>query len=162
MLWPLNRPSTRTAVPTLSTKRGPLGRVAGRPAGGRDLGRLEFTVDQLSRVRAVVRRMLTGVDREQAADVVLAVHEVAANSVVHGVGTGVLRAWDDGHQLVFEIENRRVWPSTPVTRAPTVDQLSGRGLWMAHHLVDDVSVEVTADRAIVRLQTVRPRPSRAG
>jgi anti-sigma regulatory factor (Ser/Thr protein kinase) len=106
--------------------------------------------------------MLTGVDREQAADVVLAVHEVAANSVVHGVGTGVLRAWDDGHQLVFEIENRRVWPSTPVTRAPTVDQLSGRGLWMARHLVDDVSVEVTADRAIVRLQTVRPRPSRAG
>ncbi|MFI5073801.1 MAG: ATP-binding protein [Actinomycetales bacterium] len=103
-------------------------REGGRQAGWRDLGRLEFTVDQLSRVRAAVRRMLTGVDRQQAADVVLAVHEVAANSVVHGAGTGVLRAWDDGHQLVFEIENRRVWPSMPVTRAPTVDQLSGRGV----------------------------------
>ncbi len=136
--------------------------VMGSPAGGRDLGRLEFTVDQLSRVRAAVRRMLTGVDRDQAADVVLAVHEVAANSVVHGSGAGVLRAWDDGHQLVFEIENRRAWPSVPVPQAPTPDQLSGRGLWMARHLVDDVSVEVTADRAIVRLQTMRTRPSRAG
>jgi len=40
--------------------------------------------------------MLTGLDRDQAADVVLAIHEVAAKSVVHGAGAGVLRAWDDG------------------------------------------------------------------
>ena len=136
--------------------------VAGTQAGERDLGRFEFTVDQLSQVRAAVRRMLTGVDRDRAADVVLAVHEVAANSVMHGSGAGVLRAWDDGHQLVFEIENPRLWPSVPVTRAPTPDQPSGRGLWMARHLVDDIAVEVTADRAIVRLQTMRARPRRAG
>jgi len=73
--------------------------VAGRQAGWRDLGRLEVTVDQLSQVRSAVRWMLTGVDLEQAADVVLAVYEVAANSVVHGSGTGVLRAWDDGRHL---------------------------------------------------------------
>jgi len=64
--------------------------------------------------------------------------------------------------LVFASENRRAWASVAVTRAPTPDQLSGRGLWMARHLVDDLAVEVTADRAIVRLQTMRTRPRRAG
>ena len=119
---------------------------------GRELGRLEFTADHVSHVRAAVRRMVAGLDCERADDVVLAVHEVAVNSVVHGVGAGRLHGWDDGRQLVFEVENRRDRNTTPTMRAPTSDQPSGRGLWLARHLVDDLSVDVTPDSAVVRLR----------
>ena len=50
------------------------GRV-GRRTINRELGRRKFTADQVSHVRGTVRRMLTGLDCEQADGVVLAIHE---------------------------------------------------------------------------------------
>ena len=134
--------------------------VARRP-GGQELGRLQFTVDQLPDVRGAVRRMLSGLDSELTDDVLLAVHEVAANSVVHGAGVGVLRAWDDGPQLTFEVDNPRDRNSMPMMQAPTPDQPSGRGLRLAGHLIDRLSVDVTTDHAMVRLHLERPRPINA-
>jgi anti-sigma regulatory factor (Ser/Thr protein kinase) len=134
-------------------------RVAAGQTVGRDLGPLVFTLDQLAQVRGAVQGMLTGLDRERAADVVLAVHEVAVNSVVHGTGAGVLRAWDDGDELIFQIENRLDQDTAPAIQAPTSHRLSGRGLWLASHLVDDLAIEVTADNAIVRLHLASTRPT---
>ena len=134
--------------------------VTARQTAGRDVGPLVFTVDQLALVRGAVRGMLAGWDREQAADVVLAVHEVAVNSVVHGTGSGVLRAWVEGDELIFQIENRLNQATTPVVQTPTSDRPSGRGLWLASHLVDDLAIEVTADNAIVTLHLARPNRTR--
>ena len=50
---------------------------------------------------------------------------------------------------------------TPVVQAPTADQPSGRGLWLASHLVDDLTIEVTPDTAIVRLHLSRTGPTQA-
>ena len=136
-------------------------RVAAGQTVGRDLGPLVFTLDQLAQVRGAVRGMLTGLDRERAADVVLAVHEVAVNSVVHGAGPGVLRAWDDGDELIIQIENRLDQDTAPAVQTPTSDRLSGRGLWLASHLVDDLAIEVTADNAIVTLHLASTKPTKA-
>ena len=139
--------------------------VVGSPEG-RQLGRLEYTADQLSSVRHAVRGMVlgldAGLDKTRAEDVVLAVHEVAVNSVLYGAGSARLSVWEDGQQLTFEIENRRNSASAPVLRTPTADQVSGRGLWLARHLVDDLAVEVTPDNVTVRLHLARARSSPAG
>ena len=118
-------------------------------------------MDSLFRVRDAVREMLAGSDRELTADVVLAVHEVAVNSVVHGARLGVLRMWEIGDELIFQIENPRTHDAAPVVQAPTADQQSGRGLWLASHLVDDLTIEVTPDKAIVRLHLSRTGPTPA-
>ena len=71
--------------------RGRLRCSAGRQwscwPGGRltALGRRKFTADQVSHVRGTVRRMLTGLDCEQADGVVLAIHE----------GTPTIRTYGD-------------------------------------------------------------------
>ena len=135
--------------------------VVRRRAASQEVGQLEFTMDSLFRVRDAVREMLAGSDRERTADVVLAVHEVAVNSVVHGGRLGVLRIWEIGDELIFQIENPRIHGAAPVLQAPTADQPSGRGLWLASHLVDDLTIEVTPDKAIVRLHLSRTGPTQA-
>jgi anti-sigma regulatory factor (Ser/Thr protein kinase) len=135
--------------------------VGSRPVS-REVGQLEFTMHSLVQVRDAVRGMLAGWDRERAADVVLAVHEVAVNSVKHGAQVGVLRMWEYRDGLIFQIENRRILNAAPVMQAPTTDQTSGRGLWLASHLVDNLTIEVTSDKAIVRLRLTRTIPTHAG
>ena len=68
-------------------------------------------------------------------------------------------AWDDGDELIFQIENRLDHDTAPAIQAPTSDRLSGRGLWLASHLVDDLAIEVTADNAIVRLHLASTKPT---
>src|SRR6266545_52946 len=44
-----------------------------------------------------------GLDVRRAADLVLAVHELAVNSIRHGGGRGAVRVWPDGDALVYEV-----------------------------------------------------------
>src|ERR1700760_3701423 len=68
-----------------------------RPAafGEQDLPALR---DQVSR-----RAVQEGIGPSRAQDLVIAVHEAAANTVVHAGGAGILRIWRDGLSLVCEI-----------------------------------------------------------
>jgi hypothetical protein len=57
-----------------------------------------FGEQDLPAVREQVRRAAVrqGLSRDRAHDLVTGVHEVAANTVVHAGGTGILRIWPDG------------------------------------------------------------------
>jgi anti-sigma regulatory factor (Ser/Thr protein kinase) len=44
-----------------------------------------------------------GLPTDRANDVVLAVHELASNTVRHGPGRGCVRAWRDQHSLIFSV-----------------------------------------------------------
>jgi anti-sigma regulatory factor (Ser/Thr protein kinase) len=66
---------------------------------------MSFETGGLGRLRTFVtdQARQAGLDQEAAAGLVLAVNEIATNSVQHGGGRGELRAWREGASLVFEV-----------------------------------------------------------
>jgi hypothetical protein len=75
------------------------------PAQARLLG---FELDSLADVRRLTEHCAerAGLEIERTRDLALAVSELAANSVRHGGGRGILRIWRDGGALVCEIRDR--------------------------------------------------------
>jgi anti-sigma regulatory factor (Ser/Thr protein kinase) len=85
---------------------------------------------------------------------VLAVDELACNSVEHGGGRGTLRTWTDPAAVVFEVSDPGVIEDPLVGRG-TVEPLAdgGRGIWMANQLCDLVQVRSSASGTTVRLHS---------
>jgi anti-sigma regulatory factor (Ser/Thr protein kinase) len=112
------------------------------------------TRDTLTDVRGAVRRraLAAGLDRQGADDLVMAVSELAANSVRHGGGRGVLRSWQAGEVLVHEVEDRGVIVDPLVGRSlPPADEIGGRGLWLVNQLCDLVQMRWDAGGTVVRV-----------
>ena len=115
---------------------------------------LDFTAPDLGRLRRLVgsRARSAGLDPDSADDLVLAVHEVGANSVDHGGGGGVLRVWQEPDRLVCEVRDRgRIDDALVGRRTPTAEQGRGRGLWLANQLCDLVQIRSLPDGTAVRL-----------
>ncbi len=105
-----------------------------------------------------VRRRVTsaakraGLDPRGVTDVVTAASELAANSVVHGGGTGTLRLWCEGDRLLVEVEDRGSIDEPLVGRLrPRMLQEGGRGLWLANQLCDLVQIRSGENGTKVRL-----------
>ena len=117
---------------------------------------IPFGVHDLAGLRSVVRRLggMAGLHPDATDDLVLAAHELAANSVLHGGGGGVLRGWRDSRALVLEVSDRGVIldPLVGRGRARSVDE-GGRGVWMANQLCDLVQVRSSPRGTSVRLHT---------
>ncbi len=118
-----------------------------------------FGVDDLAQVRSLVdgHAARLGLGGGRAYDYVLAVDEVAANSIVHGGGTGTLRIWRHDDCLTSEVHDRGVLhgPST-VGRRPSTGDHHGRGLWLVHQLCDLVQIRSSAtEGTTVRLHISR-------
>lgn len=115
---------------------------------------LAFGLDQLGEVR---RRVATaagraGLDPRGISDLVTAASELAANSVVHGGGSGTLRLWTEGDDLLAEVEDRGLIDEPLVGRLrPRLLQEGGRGLWLANQLCDLVQIRSGAGGTTVRL-----------
>jgi anti-sigma regulatory factor (Ser/Thr protein kinase) len=82
-----------------------------------------------------------GLDDDRVLDLVLAVGELAANSIRHGGGRGTVRVWtepaDDRGLLVVEVADAGRLDDPLAGRRPaTPHQRGGRGLLMVHHLAD--------------------------
>lgn len=96
-----------------------------------------------------------GVAETRAADVVLAVNEIAANSLVHGGGEGVLNLWFEGgscDHLVCQVADKGQMTDPLVGRQdPTGIQRHGRGLWLVNQLCDVAQVRSFAEGAVTRL-----------
>jgi anti-sigma regulatory factor (Ser/Thr protein kinase) len=120
---------------------------------------LSFGPESLGEVRAFVAAAAERAQLDEAGlrNLVLAAHEVAANSLRHGGGLGVLRVWSDGAALVAEIRDRgRIRDPLAGRHAPVPDQLGGWGLWIANQACDLVQLRHEPDGSVVRL-TVRRR-----
>jgi anti-sigma regulatory factor (Ser/Thr protein kinase) len=131
---------------------GPFDRpVPPRPAGA---DHMSFETGDLRRVRAFVtaRAEQAGLDQESADAMVLAVNEVATNSLWHGGGHGELRAWTAGPSLVFEVSDQGHITSPLVGRLrPATDARGGAGLWLANQLCDLVQIYSSARGTTVRV-----------
>jgi anti-sigma regulatory factor (Ser/Thr protein kinase) len=115
-----------------------------------------FDLDSFGAVREHVGTIAdrAGLGDDRGADLVLAVHEVATNSVRHGGGRGELRVWVEGQRVVCEVRDAG-WLPDPraVGRRPaSSDSVGGRGLWIAKQLCDRMHVSSSEAGTVVRLQ----------
>lgn len=113
-----------------------------------------FGLSELSEVRrrVAVAAERAGMDPLGVADLVTAASELAANSVMHGGGSGTLRLWRENGSLLAEVEDRGRIEQPLVGRLrPGIAQEGGRGLWLANRLCDLVQIRSGAAGTTVRL-----------
>jgi anti-sigma regulatory factor (Ser/Thr protein kinase) len=124
---------------------------AGAPAPVLDQ---EFDSGNLYALRAAVQAHVdqAGLSEDRASDVVLAVHELAANAIAHGAGHGRLRLWHLVGALSCEIADGGTPGTTDSSETvnpwPTAD---GHGLWLVRQVADylDVRSGPRGTRAVV-------------
>ncbi|HMK62608.1 MAG TPA: sensor histidine kinase [Acidimicrobiales bacterium] len=89
----------------------------------------------------------------RAAEMVLAAHELATNSVRHGGGGGELRFWREGTTAVAEVRDLG-WLNDPLAgrRVPSSEDGRGRGLWLVNQLCDLMQVRSTWQGTVVRIR----------
>jgi anti-sigma regulatory factor (Ser/Thr protein kinase) len=112
-----------------------------------------YTTD-LSEVRARVRSHArqAGLPEARANDLVLAVSEVAANTLRHARSAGTLTIWHDDREIVCEIRDAGVIADPLVgRRQPSADALAGHGLWLVHQLCDHVELTSGKDGTTIRM-----------
>jgi anti-sigma regulatory factor (Ser/Thr protein kinase) len=118
---------------------------------------LHFDHLNLHDVRSFVARCATAAGVVDALnDITLSAHEVAANSVRHGGGAGVIRCWDDAHAFVCEVRDAGFIASPLVGREfPPREGTTGRGLWLANAVCDLVQIRSSDRGTVVRLHMLR-------
>ena len=123
------------------------------PAAG-DLWELPFSGGDLSELRGLVANWAAreAMPFEHAEDLVLAVHEIAANSIRHGGGSGTLRLWREGESLTCEIRDAGYIADRSVGQVkPTGGPDCGRGVWIAQQLCDLVQIGSGPEGTVIRL-----------
>lgn len=149
-------PEVSAAYRGLEAVRAPFVEALAEPPP--DSPAITFAAGPLTELRALVAREAAraGLDERRRDEFVLAVHEVATNSLRHGGGRGSLRLWRDAGVLVCEIRDAG-WIDDPLAgrQQPAPNALAGRGLWLANHLCDLVQVRSSPAGTAVRLH-VRP------
>ncbi|GAA0730487.1 ATP-binding protein [Dactylosporangium roseum] len=118
----------------------------------------DFDAEQITAVRHAVSRGAAGAGMHgrRLEDFVLAVNEIVTNAVRHAGGRGSLRMWIVDGVLVCEVTDKG--GGIPAERIngqdlPPSHAVSGRGLWLARHLVDEVELRTSAGGTIVVLRS---------
>ena len=85
----------------------------------------------------------------------IAVSEIAANTVVHAGGAGILRIWRDDTALVCEIQDEgRITDPLAGRHPDSPDAESGHGLRIAHELCDLIELRSGPWGTVVRLHVL--------
>lgn len=124
------------------------------PEPPNDAFRMEFGLGQLRVLRTLAAHYLglTGLDRERMDDLVLAINEVATNSVQHAGGHGTLRIWQEGKTVLCEVRDDG-YITDPLVgrRTPGFGDEASRGFWVVNQLCDLVQVRSSPAGTVVRM-----------
>ena len=115
---------------------------------------MNFAHDDLAQVREHVYRHASeaGLGQRGISNAVLAVSELAANSVRHAGGRGTVRLWTEPSEFVGEVSDGGRFRSPLVGRTrPTPVQLYGRGLWLVNQVCDLVQIRSSERGSVVRV-----------
>ena len=119
-----------------------------------------FDREDLARIRHLVGEWATtaGLGTTRVRDFVLAMNELACNSIQYGGGDGVVRLWEDDGVLVGEVRDRGVIRDPLVgRRQPTGNAQGGAGLWIVNQVCDLVQIRsIPATGVTVRVHVVLP------
>jgi anti-sigma regulatory factor (Ser/Thr protein kinase) len=117
-----------------------------------------YTTD-LAAIRAVVHRyaLQAGLPEPRAIDLVLAVSEVAANTVRHAKSPGSLKIWYDSAEIVCQIHDEgTITDPLAGRRRPSLDALGGHGLWIVNQVCDQVDMHSDETGTTIRLHMKLP------
>lgn len=109
------------------------------------------------RAKVLVQACRAGLSESRAADVVLAVHELAANAIRHGAGAGRLRVWNLVRELCCQVDDGDPPRSEDPARHPagcatgaadahrqtlmsSMSSAPGHGLWLVRQVGDRMSM----------------------
>jgi anti-sigma regulatory factor (Ser/Thr protein kinase) len=123
-----------------------------------DAARLRYTAD-LRPVRDLVatHAARAGLTPGRSADLVLAVSEIAANTLRHTRNGGTLRVWRTPDCLICQIHDQgRITDPLAGQRRPGLDVLGGQGLWVVNQVCDLVEMRSGRTGTTVRLHMRRP------
>jgi anti-sigma regulatory factor (Ser/Thr protein kinase) len=123
----------------------------------------EFDSDTLYALRAAVQAHAgrAGLSEDRSGEVVLAVHELAANAIAHGAGHGRLRMWDLAGALSCEVLDDGPAGAgglpRPSEAADPWRSADGHGLWLVRQVADQLDLRSgpRGTRAVVTF--ARPR-----
>jgi anti-sigma regulatory factor (Ser/Thr protein kinase) len=117
----------------------------------------------LSRVRALVLKHAqeAGLPAARASDLVIAVSEVAANTLRHTSSHGTLAIWHDEVEVVCEVHDKGII-ADPLAGLypPAPDADGGHGLWLVRQVCDDVELTSGSDGTTVRMHMALKEPPR--
>jgi anti-sigma regulatory factor (Ser/Thr protein kinase) len=112
-----------------------------------------FTAIRLAEMRRDLAEQARdlGVQSERIPDLLLAVNEIATNSVLYA-GGGTLGVWPDNGHMVCEVRDRGYIRDELVgRRRPAATQVRGRGIWLANQVSDLVQLRTGPSGTRVRL-----------
>jgi anti-sigma regulatory factor (Ser/Thr protein kinase) len=116
--------------------------------------KLRFRLHDLPAVRHLVRfyAAQAGLREDRTGDLVLAVNELATNSIRHGGGSGTLTVWSTGHSVVCDIiDGGRIADPLAGRVRPPAGSYRGQGLWIASQICDLAQIRSHATGSVVRL-----------
>lgn len=116
---------------------------------------LPFAAHDLRSLRGVVAARVAefGFSPAVGEGFVLAVHELAANSVRHAGGGGVLRLWGDSAAVVADVSDLgRIEDPLAGRVLPPASGGRGRGLWLTNQICDLVQIRVFPGGGAVRVR----------
>jgi anti-sigma regulatory factor (Ser/Thr protein kinase) len=143
------RPSAVYPSPLASE---PFGGVLPEPPG--PVAEYPFGASDLASVRRIVAEsaQAAGLAERRTVELVLCVSELAANSVLHGGGTGILRTWSETRTISCEVRDRGALRERLTGRIrPAIDARNGRGVWFANAMCDLVQIRSQVDGTVVRV-----------
>jgi anti-sigma regulatory factor (Ser/Thr protein kinase) len=108
----------------------------------------------LSEVRALAEKQarVAGLPDDRVVDFVIAVSEVAGNTVRHAHSLGSMEIWLDDHELVCEIRDKGVIANPLVGgRPPPPGANGGHGLWLVHQVCDRVELHSDESGTVIRM-----------
>lgn len=108
----------------------------------------------LSEVRALVhtRARAAGMSEARASDLVLAVSEVAANTLRHTRSSGTLDIWQDQDEVICEVRDTgTITDPLAGRRMPSLNASGGHGLWLVNQVCDLVELRSDAGGTTVRM-----------
>ena len=116
--------------------------------------------DDLAGVRAFTARHAhqAGLPDRRVRDLVIAVAELAASTMVHTSGAGTLGIWATANEVICQVHDsgRIEDPLTGRLRPGPADLGGGRGLWVAHQLCDLVEIRTGRNGTQIRLHMRLP------
>lgn len=115
--------------------------------------RMTFTTD-LASVRALVQGYArkAGLGEARVVELVLAVSEIAANTVRHAKSAGALEIWHDAGEIICQLRDKgHISDPLAGTRPPEAEALGGHGLWLVNQVCDQVEIQSGTDGTTIRL-----------
>jgi anti-sigma regulatory factor (Ser/Thr protein kinase) len=127
---------------------------AALPEAAGEVAELAFDAGSLSVLRrlAAAEAGRAGLSPARVQDLVLALNELANNSLRHGGGRGRARIWTQAGSLVCEVSDRGQIARAMADRERPPEGVEGaRGLWLVNQLCDLLQLRATAQGTVARL-----------